>query len=176
MTEADLPRRAGAVRPGEVRLHLHRGIGWGLYGTAAVFVFVLVLIGTTAYVSSGRFVMAAVTALVGLALTAFLVVVTLAVVVPALTVSAAGISGRMPRGRRVAAGWDEITVDVDDDRPDQVRLDVGGESVSVGARSWVGFTDFVVLVAGTPHALDRLTPAAVQKWMRMLGVTDEEPT
>ena len=68
--------------PTEVHLHLHRGIGWGVYGAATVFVLVLVLIGTTAYAVSGRFLMAGVTAVVGLALTGSLAVVTHAMVTP----------------------------------------------------------------------------------------------
>jgi hypothetical protein len=42
-------------------------------------------------------------------------------------------------------------------------------------RSWSGVRDFVILVAGTPHAADRLTPAALQVWLRLLGVAHEEP-
>ena len=158
-----------------MQLHLHRGIGWGVYGAATVLVFVLVLIGATSYAFSGRFVMAGVTAVVGLALTAFLAVITHAMVTSALTVTAAGVRGRMPRGTRVDAGWDEVVVDVDADRPDAIRLDVGGESVSINGRSWSGVRDFVILVASTPHAADRLTPAALQVWLRLLGVTHEEP-
>lgn len=158
--------------PPAVRLHLHRGIGWGVYGSVTAFVFVSVLVGTVAYLLGGRYAMAAVTAVVGLALTGFLAVVTHALVTPALTADAAGIRGRLPRGTRVTATWDEVTVDVDDDRPGRIRLQIGPESVAVDARSWIGVREFVVLVAGTPRALDRLTPAALREWMRLLGVTD----
>jgi hypothetical protein len=86
----------------------------------------------------------------------------------------------MPRGNTVDAGWDEVTIDVDDDRPGTIRLEVGGESVSINGRAWSGVRDFVILVAGTPHAADRLTPAALQEWLCLLGVTIEgsegEPT
>jgi hypothetical protein len=176
----DRSRRADAARPvttpPAVRLHLHRGIGWGVYGAATLFVFVLVLIGATSYLLSGRFVMAAVTAVVGLALTAFLAVVTHAMITPSLTVTADGIRGRMPRGNTVDARWDEVTIDVDDDvPPGTIRLGVADESVSINARAWSGVRDFVILVARTPHAADRLTPAALQEWLRLLGVTQVEP-
>lgn len=172
MTEAET--RAGGAEPAAVRLHLHRGIGWGVYGTATVFVLVLVLIGTTSYVLGGRFLMAGVTAVVGLALTGFLAVVTHAMVTPSLTVTTRGVRGRMPRGNTVDAGWDEITIDVDEERHGVVRLDVGGESVSINARAWSGVRDFVLLVAQTPHAADRLTPAALQEWLLLLGVREAD--
>jgi hypothetical protein len=61
--------RAGDADPAAVRLHPHRGIGWGVYGVATVAVFMLVLAGAAAYLSSGRIVMGVVVAVVGLALT-----------------------------------------------------------------------------------------------------------
>ena len=158
--------------PSPVRLHPHRGFGWGVYGTLTAFVLVLVVLGTTSYVLSARYVMAAVTAVAGLALAGFLAVLTHALVVPALTVDASGIRGRTPRGTRVDVDWDEVTVDVDADRPGRIRLVLGAETVPVDPRSWVGVTDLVVLVAGTPQARDRLTPAALREWMRLLGVPE----
>lgn len=171
----DHDTRIDGAEPSAVRLHLHRGIGWGIYGTATVFVLVLVVIGATSYLLSGRFVMAAVTAVVGLGLAGFLAVVTHAMVVPALNVGATGISGRMPRGNAVDVGWDKVSIDIDEENPDVIRLDVAGESVAITARSWAGVRDFVILVAGTPQAAERLTPAALQHWLRLLGVTDVEP-
>ena len=89
--------------------------------------------------------------------------------VPDLTATAAGISGRMPRGNRVDAGWDDIAVDVDDTRaPGTFTLTVGDASVSVSGRSWVGVEPFLLLVGGTPAALARLTPAALQEVIRLL--------
>ena len=80
---------AGAsTDPAVVHLHLHRGIGWGLYGTATAVVFVFVLLGVVANLQSGRLVMAAVLAVVGLAMTGFLALMTHSMVVPTLTVSA----------------------------------------------------------------------------------------
>jgi hypothetical protein len=117
--------------------------------------------------------MGVVVAVVGLALTGFLAVVTHALVVPALTATAAGVSGRMPRGNMVDVGWDQVTIDVDEGvSPGTVRLDVGEESVSVSARSWVGFGRFLHLVAGTPDAAARLTPAAQREVNRLLRIEE----
>lgn len=155
--------------PAAVHLHLHRGIGWGLYGTATVFVSVIVLLGTVSNLQSGRFVTAAALAVVGSAVAAFLALMTHSMVTPALTVSAAGVDGRIPWGGRVDATWNEVVLDVDEKvGPGAIRLGVGTESVSVNARSWVGFPDFVLLVASTPDAVDRMTPAAVQEVIRLL--------
>jgi hypothetical protein len=145
----------------------------GVYGIATIVVFVLVLLGAAAYLSSGRIGMAVVVAVVGLAVTGFLAVVTHALVVPALTATAAGVSGRMPRGNTVDAGWDEVTIDVDEDvPPGVVRLDVGEESVSLNARSWVGFGRFLHLVTATPEAAARLTPAAQREVNRLLHLEE----
>jgi hypothetical protein len=157
--------------PAAVRLHLHRGVGWGLYGTATVVMLVLVLIGTVANVQSGRIWVAAVVAAVGLAVTAFLALVTQAMVVPELTVSAAGVSGRVSRGSTVDAEWDEVTIDVGSPaQPGTIRLLIGAESVSVSAQSWVGFGELIVLVGSTPDATARLTPAARREVLRLLQV------
>lgn len=165
--------RAGDADPAAVQLHPHRGIGWGIYGAATVLVFVLVMTGTVANLLDGRILQAVAVAVAGLAVTGFLAVATHALVVPALTATAAGVSGRMPRGHTVDVGWDEVTIDVDEDvPPGTVRLDVGAESVSVSARSWVGFGRFVRLVAGTPEAAARLTPAAQREVNRLLRVEE----
>ena len=159
----------GDTGPAPVRLHLHRGIGWGVYGTATVAVLVLVVLGAVSYLTSGRFVMAAVVTVFGLGAAGFLALVTHSIVVPDLTATAAGVSGRMPRGNRVDAAWDAITVDVDDTRPPGTfTLGVGDESVAVSGRSWVGFEPFLLLVGSTPTALARLTPAALQEVIRLL--------
>lgn len=44
--------------------------------------------------------------------------------------------------------------------------------MSVSARSWVGFGEFVLLLAETPGAVDRLTPTARREVMRLLGTGD----
>ena len=171
MTRKTRETRAGGVEPDTVRLHLHRGIGWGLYGTATVAVFALVLAGTVAALQSGKIITAAVLAVVGLALTAFLAVVTHAMVAPALTVRATGVSGRLPRGKPIDVRWDDVLVDVDDTAgPGALRLSLGDHSVSVSARSWIGFRELVVLLASTPEATARLTPAARREVARLLGV------
>jgi hypothetical protein len=165
--------RAGEADPAAVQLHLHRGIGWGVYGVATVVVCVLVLVGAVAYLRSGRILMAVVVAVVGLAVTGFLALVTHALIVPALTATAGGVSGRMPRGNTVDAGWDEVTIDVDEDVPaGTLRLDVGDESVSLSAKSWVGFGRFLDLVVGTPDAAARLTPAARREVRRLLRIEE----
>ena len=64
--------RHGAIEPDAVQLNLHRGIGWGLYGTATAVVLALVLAGVAANLSSGDLLIAGVIGVVGLALTAFL--------------------------------------------------------------------------------------------------------
>ena len=47
--------------------------------------------------------------------------------------------------------------------------------MSITAKAWSGVRDFVILVARTQHAADRLTPAALQEWLRLLGVTEVRP-
>ena len=148
--------RAGGDEPEAVQLHLHRGIGWGLYGTATTVVLVIVLAGVGSNLSSGRLLMAGVIAVVGLPLTAFLALLTYSIVVPSLTVSAARVSGRLSWRGRVDADRHEITIDVVDEAPPgTLRLEIGEESVSVSGLSWVGFREFIVLVASTPQAAAR---------------------
>jgi hypothetical protein len=168
---ADRTERTASAEPAAVRLHLHRGIGWGLYGTVTVVVFVFVLFGTVANLREGGYVTAAVVAVLGLGLTAFLAMVTRTMVLPALTVSAAGVSGRTPQGRTVDVGWDEVTIDVDDEAlAGTMRLDIDDETVTVNSRSWIGFRDFVILVASTSPAAARLTPAARDEVLRLLKI------
>ena len=163
--------RAGAVEPNAVQLHLHRGIGWGLYGVATTVVLALVLAGTAANLSSGRILMASVLAVAGLSLTAFLAFLTYAMVMPSLTAGMAGVSGRVSWRSRFDASWNEVTIDIDDRaEPGAIRLDIGKESVSVSARSWVGFREFIILVGSTPHAAARLTPAARHEVTRLLQI------
>jgi hypothetical protein len=137
---------------------------------------VLVLIGTTAYLLSGRFVMAGVTAVVELAPTAFLAVVTHAMVTP-LSHCDTGWRPRADaareRGRRTLGRGHHRRRRRRP--PGTIRLDIVDESVSINARAWSGVRDFVILVARTPHAADRLTPSALQEWLRLLGVTQVEP-
>jgi hypothetical protein len=163
--------RHGAIEPDAVQLHLHRGIGWGLYGTATAVVLALVLAGVTANLSSGDLLIAGVIGVVGLALTAFLAFLTNSIVTPSLIATADGISGRLSRWGRVDADWDEVTIDVDDNAlPGTIRLDIGEESVSVSGRSWVGFGGFVLLVASTPKAAARLTQPARDELSRLLHI------
>jgi hypothetical protein len=159
---------------GDVRLHLNRRMGWGFYGTVTVAVLVLVVVGAVAAAQSGRLWMAAVLVVVGLPLTAFLGVVTAAMVLPELNLSAAGVSGRTARGKAFDAPWSEVTIDaVEDDRVEEsghctIRMTVGDESVSINNDAWVGFMEFIPMVVGTPAARSRLTPAAKLELVRLL--------
>ena len=163
--------RAGGTEPDAVQLHLHRGIGWGIYGTATTVVLVLVLAGAVSNLSSGRLVTGAVIAIVGLPLSAFLALLTYSIVVPSLTVNAARVSGRLSWRGRIDVDWNEITIDLDDEAPPgTLRLSLGEESVSVSGRSWVGFREFIILVASTPQAAVRLTPAARTEVRRLLHI------
>jgi hypothetical protein len=92
-------------------------------------------------------------AVFGLPLSASLALLTYSMVVHSLTVSPTRVSGRLSWRGRVDADWNEITIDVVDEAPPgTLRMEIGKESVSVSGRSWVGFREFSVLVAGTPHA------------------------
>jgi hypothetical protein len=159
---------------GYVRLHLNRRMGWGFYGSVTVAVFVLVVVGSVAAAQSGRLWMAAVLVVVGLPMTAFLAVVTAAMVLPELTLSSAGVSGRTARGKAFDAPWSEVTIDaVDEDKVEEsghctIRMTIGGESVSINNDSWVGFMEFIPWVVGTPVAKSRLTPAAKLELVRLL--------
>jgi hypothetical protein len=156
-----------------VRLHLNRRIGWGLYGTVTVAVFLLVVVGVAAGVQSGRLWMSALLLVVGLPMTAFLVLVTAAMVLPELSLSAVGVTGRTARGKVIEAPWSEVTIDADEeDRVEEsghctIRMTVGGEPVSINNDSWVGFGEFIVMVVGTPAARSRLTPAAKLELVRL---------
>jgi hypothetical protein len=153
--------RVDRAGPPAVRLHLHRGIGWGFYGTAAALMLLVGLFVPPGYLRDGRWWMAGLTAAAALALALFFAILTYAMVVPELTATAAGISGRMPRAGAVEVAWEGVTIDVDEDAlPGTIRLDLGEESVSVNPRAWVGFEPFVGLVCGTPRAAARMTPAA----------------
>jgi hypothetical protein len=168
---AEMPRDelAGGTEPNAVQLHLHRGIGWGIYGTATTVVLLLVLAGAATNVSNGRLLIAGVIVVVGLTLTAFLAFLTYSMVMPALTASATGISGRLSWRDRVDADWNSITIDFDDETsPGTMRLDIGEESVSVSGQSWVGFEEFISLLGSTPPAAARLTPAARREVTRLL--------
>jgi hypothetical protein len=159
-----------------VRLHLNRRIGWGLYGTVTVAVFVLVVVGAVAGVQTGRLWMTAVLVVVGLPMTAFLVVVTAAMVLPELNLSADGVTGRTARGMAIGAPWSEVTIDADEEDEVEegghctIRMTIGEEKMSINNQSWVGFTDFVVMVVGTPAAKSRLTPAAKLELVRPLDL------
>lgn len=151
-----------------VRLHLHRGIG-AIYGVVAAAVLTLTLLSVVEYASSGGVWMAVVTVVVGLALTTFLAVLTLALVLPELNASATGITGRTAWGKTVDVTWRGVTVDVDDeDPPGTLRLDMGGQPMSIDGRSWVGFRDFVILMGCAPYAASQLTPAARSEVARLL--------
>jgi hypothetical protein len=173
MQAAEVPRDelAGGTAPNAVQLHLHRGIGWGIYGTATTVVLLIVLAGAATNLSSGRLLIAGVIVVAGLSLTAFLGFLTYSMVIPALTASAAGVSGRLSWRGRVDADWNAIIIDVDDETPPStIRLDIGEESVSVSGRSWVGFEEFIILLGSTPHAAARLTPAARREVSRLLQI------
>jgi hypothetical protein len=48
---------------------------------------------------------------------------------------------------------------------------IGGEPMVIDARSWRGFGDFVILVAGSPEAARSMTPAARREIRRLLQPT-----
>ena len=159
-----------------VHLHLHRGVGWGLYGVGTVLVLALVLAGIWFNLGEGRYLSALAITVVGLATAAFLGVVTHAMVTPGLTVTPAGVRGRMPHGSRIDVGWPAVTIDRDDDpRPGELRLNVGDESATLSGRQWVGFREFVVLLGRSADAAARLTPAARQEAVRLLALAGHRP-
>jgi hypothetical protein len=171
MCGMDQSGHSDGAGPAAVRLHLHRGVGWGLYGTATAVMLPVGVLLTALYLRAGRWWMAGLCAVVGLGLTLFLAGLTFAMVRPALTVTAGGIGGRTPRGSTVEAHWDEVTIDVDEDAfPGTIRLDIGEESMSLHERAWIGFMDFVGLVSSTPHAAARMTPAAREEVVRLLRI------
>lgn len=154
-----------------MRLHLHRGYGWGLYGTLTAVVGVVALLATARYVSAGEFIFAGVMALGGVVVAGFLGIVTYAIVWPELTASTHGVQGRMCWGRTFDGSWSEITIDVDEGaEAHTLRLELGQQSVSINAQTWMGFNDFVVLVASSAHASARLTPEARAEVLRMFGL------
>lgn len=153
-----------------VQLRLHRGPAV-LYAGLALALLSVVLLGAGSYLSNGRFLMALVTAMVGLALTAFLAFVALTIVLPVLDASPTGVRGRMAWGRRVHVGWDEVVIDVEDETAlGTLRVGIAEQSLTINHRSWLGFGDFVLLVAATPQAAGRLTPAARSAVLQMLGI------
>ncbi|MBU2667253.1 hypothetical protein KOI35_27460 [Actinoplanes bogorensis] len=150
-----------------VELRPNRRTGAG-YGVLTAVVLLLVLAGVVAYLGSGRLLMAVVTAVVGLSITGFLTVITAALLLPALTADRSGVRGRTARGARLAATWDDITLDVGERAaPGTLRITLNGETLTLTGRSWSGFRDFVTLVAGTPAAASRLTPPAFAEVRRL---------
>lgn len=159
-----------------VHLHLHRGIGWGVYGVGTVIVLGLVLAGIWFNLAEGRYLSALAITVVGLGTAGFLGVATHAMVTPALTVTPAGVRGRLPHGMRVDVDWSEVVVDVEDEaRPGELRIVVGDGSATVSARQWTGFPEFVVLLGETPAAAARLTPPARREAIRLLGIVELDP-
>lgn len=154
-----------------VEMHLSRSVGM-IYCVVTAVVLLLVLAGIGAYLGSGHLLMALVAAVVGLAVVGFLATVTAAMILPALTVDRTGIRGRTARGKRIAAGWEDVTLDVDGNAaPGTIRIHLEGESLSLSGRSWFGFRDFVILVAGTPAAASRLTQPARAEVIRLLRIS-----
>lgn len=161
--------------PPSAQLHLHRGLG-ALYGIVGLVVLGLVVAGVISYVSSGKFLLALVATVVGLAITTFLAILCLNLVVPLVNVSAVGMAGQLTWGRRFNIGWPDITIDVDEGAPNgHLRLDLGAESVTVTPAAWTGFADFVLLVASTSAAAARLTPSARTEIARLLQIEDYRP-
>ncbi len=168
-----MPRASGVggADPTVARLRPKRGPGV-LYGTLTAFVFIVVLFGVSAYAADGRIAIAVVLAVGGLALAGFLGYLTVALMIPALDASATGIRGRIGWRKAVDARWREVAIGVDaGDAPGRFRLTIGSESMPIDARSWRGFNDFVILVAGTPEAARSLTPAARRELRRLLQLT-----
>jgi hypothetical protein len=102
----------GGADPTVARLHPNRGPGV-LYGTLTVIVFAFVLLGVASNLADGKIAIALVLAVGGLALIAFLVYLTLALVMPALEASATGIRGRVAWRKTVDARWPEVVIAVD---------------------------------------------------------------
>ena len=69
----------------------------------------------------------------------------------------------------IDAGWPDVVLDADAEAG-AIRLVVDERSVSVGRQTWIGFPEFVVLVATTPAAAARLTPAGRREVRRLLGI------
>ena len=106
-------------------------------------------------------------------MTAFLAVLALALLVPGLAVRPTGVTGHLGPTRWVDVGWDEVSVDVPENAPPgRLRLDLADDSVAIDVQSWAGFRAFVLLVARTPNAARRLTPAARGEIARLLGSED----
>lgn len=158
-----------------VEMRLNRGVGI-VYCAVAAVVALLVLAGIGAYVTSGRVVMAFVVAVAGLAVAGFLAVVAGAMILPALTVDVSGVRGRTARGGRIAAEWGDITLDVDDNAASgTIRMNLDGASLTLSGRSWLGFRDFVLLVASTPAATSRLSQPARTEVVRLLQIANQLP-
>ena len=163
---------AGRADPSVARLRLHRPVGVA-YAAVALVVLALVVLGGVDFATTGRIVMALVVIIAGMLMVAFLGYLSVSVLVPELRLSADGIEGRMNWGRPLDVDWDDVTVDVDDDAsPGRFQLSLGGEAVEITARAWVGFADFVVLLASTPAAARRLTPGARHEVARLLQIED----
>lgn len=158
-----------AAYPATVWLHPHRGAGAG-YGALATVVLAIVMLTAASYLGRGWFLMALVAMVGGLGVTAFLAVLALALLVPGLAVRATGVTGQLGPTRWVDVGWDEVRVDVPENAPPgRLRLDLGDDSVAIDVQAWAGFRAFVLLVASTPDATRRLTPAARGEIARLLG-------
>ena len=76
-----------------VALHPHRAVGV-CYGGVAAAVLTVIWFAVVAALDSGRLVMASITALGGLGVTAFLAVLALALLIPGLEVAVTGVGSR----------------------------------------------------------------------------------
>lgn len=146
-----------AVGRGEpvAELHLRRGPGLA-YGALALGLLVLGVVVPGSYLLAGRWVMGIV-CLVLLLLSWFFARVSLPMLRTRLTADAAGVRGRTPDDRVVDVGWAAVDIDADGDF---LLLRIGAKDTRLLAGSWIGFGDFVTLLALVPDAARRLTPAA----------------
>jgi hypothetical protein len=153
------------------RLHLHRGPA-ATYAVLALLLLVVLGLGVTTSLADGHVAAAVVATLVGLAVVGFLGLLAVSIAAPGLTVTPAGVAGRISWVRPVDVDWDAVTIDLDEGgTPGRFRVGLGAESVTLDRRAWFGFGDFVLVVASTPAATGRLSPAARSEVARLLGIT-----
>ncbi len=136
-------------------LHLLRGPGVG-YGVLALGLLTLGVVIPVSNLLAGRWVMA-VLCLSLLLLGWFFARLSLPMLRTRLTADAAGVRGRTPDDQVVDVGWAAVDIDADGDF---LLLRIGAEDIRLNAGAWIGFWDFVTLVALVPDAARRLSPGA----------------
>lgn len=152
---------------------MHRGVGAVYAGVGAVLAL-LGLVIPASYLYGGQLIPALICFVVLLVLGVGFVRLGLPMLRTVLQADPAGVRGRTPEGQVVDLGWPAVTIDGEEN---VLRLEIGVESVRLSDGGWVGFGDFVDLVARTPAAADRLTPDAREELVRLLfgPAREEEP-